>query len=150
VETFLETGGVTPINWTSYDFSDIRYVAGYGAGYLFFSYLMENYGGRDFIWNSMRICSRGVQTVEESIRAATGQSVDLKTSSGLDALVLHRRLPAGLRFQGFAVVTTTRSPGQPARAGLDRIIGKSRGRIRGGNGSYQGQYYRIEPGSPEA
>ncbi len=149
VETFLETGGVTPINWTSYDFSDIRYVAGYGAGYLFFSYLMENYGGRDFIWNSMRIGSRGVQNVEESILAATGQSVDLEDILRdwmLSCFIDDSRL--GYGFQGFAVADyDTVSPGN--RPGLDwtGIIEEIPWEGSGGEmGSYQGQYYRIEPG----
>lgn len=77
VETFLDVGGVTPIKWT--DLSDpIEYVAGYGAGYLFFSYLYENYGGEDFIWNSMHSSTKGVQGVEEAIASATGEPADLE------------------------------------------------------------------------
>ncbi len=76
VETFLEVGGVTPIKWTGLS-DPIEFVAGYGSGYLFFSYLFENYGGEDFIWNSMHSSTKGVQGVLESIEAATGQTADL-------------------------------------------------------------------------
>jgi len=71
VETFLQAGGVTPINWTSFP-DDLRFVAGYGAGYLFFAYLYENYGGDEFIYNCLHNSSRGVAGVEEAIEAATG------------------------------------------------------------------------------
>ena len=76
VETFLDVGGVTPIKWT--DITDpIEYVAGYGAGFLFFSYLYENYGGDEFIWTSMHSSTKGVQGVLEAIETATGQAADL-------------------------------------------------------------------------
>ena len=77
VETFLEVGGVTPIKWT--DITDpIEYVAGYGSGFLFFSYLYERYGGEQFIWTSMHSSTKGVQGVLEAIETATGQTVQLE------------------------------------------------------------------------
>ena len=76
VETFLDAGGVTPINWTSFP-DDLRFVAGYGAGYLFFAYLYENYGGEDFIYNSIHNDPGGVAGVEDAIEAATGTRPDL-------------------------------------------------------------------------
>ncbi|PIE51894.1 hypothetical protein CSA37_09630 [Candidatus Fermentibacteria bacterium] len=77
VKTFIETGGVTPIKWT--DLADpAEYVAGYGAGFLFFSYLFENYGGKDFLWTSMHSSTRGIQGVLEAIETATGQKADIE------------------------------------------------------------------------
>ena len=76
VETFLDVGGVTPIKWT--DITDpIEYVAGYGAGFLFFSYLYENYGGDEFVWTGMHSSTKGVQGLIEAIETATGQPADL-------------------------------------------------------------------------
>lgn len=77
VETFLEVGGVSPVGWT--EFEDIvEYVAGYGSGFLFFSYLCENYGGDDFLYNSLRVQTRGLPGVEEAVEQATGSSVDMQ------------------------------------------------------------------------
>lgn len=76
VETFLEVGGITPIKWTSLG-DEIEYVAGYGAGYLFFSYLHENYGGDDFLYHSLRQDTRGVSGISQAILEATGQSPDM-------------------------------------------------------------------------
>jgi hypothetical protein len=73
VQTFLEAGGVTPIKWTGYP-DDERFAAGYGAGFLWFAWLFENYGGADFIWNSMRATARGLAGVTEAIELATGYS----------------------------------------------------------------------------
>lgn len=76
VETFLEVGGITPIKWTG--LSDIvEYVAGYGAGYLFFAYLHENYGGDEFLHRSLRSTDRGISGISQSIRDATGQNPDM-------------------------------------------------------------------------
>lgn len=76
VETFLYAEGVTPIKWT--DITDpIQYVAGYGAGFLFYSYLFENYGGRDFLWNGLHSSTKGIQGVIEAIETATGQPADM-------------------------------------------------------------------------
>lgn len=149
VETFIEVGGVTPINWTSYDFYDIRYVAGYGAGFLLFSYLMENYGGRDFIWNSMRIDSRGVQNIEESILQATGQSPGIKNlmrdwmlSCFIDDV------DRGYGWHGFTIASyDTISPGN--RSGLDwtgMITGTPWQGAGREMGAFQGAYYRIGSG----
>ncbi|MCK5133476.1 MAG: T9SS type A sorting domain-containing protein [Candidatus Sabulitectum sp.] len=77
VATFIEFGGVTPIKWPKLSNGDLR-VAGYGAGYLFFSYLYENYGGKEFIWNSMHGTVKGIQGVINAIESATGQSVDME------------------------------------------------------------------------
>ncbi len=76
VSTFLEIGGVTPVGWTEFA-DDIDYVAGYGAGYLFFSYLHENYGGDDFIHGSLRASASGLPGVEEAVEEATGTQVDM-------------------------------------------------------------------------
>jgi hypothetical protein len=73
---FLDEGGITPVGWT--EFPDIyRLVAGYGAGYLFFSYLYEQYGGDDFIHGSMRSSQTGLAGVAEAIEEATGQKPDM-------------------------------------------------------------------------
>ena len=77
VETFVDYGGVSPIKWTDYTDGE-KYVAGYGAGYLFFSYLYENYGGKDFIWNSMHGTTRGIEGVIDAIESATGKIVDME------------------------------------------------------------------------
>ncbi|MBN1433188.1 T9SS type A sorting domain-containing protein [Candidatus Fermentibacterales bacterium] len=76
VATFLEVGGVSPLGWTSYE-DDYRYVAGYGAGYLFFAYIYENYGGSRFLWNSLHSGERGLEGLQRSIESAIGGSVDL-------------------------------------------------------------------------
>ncbi|MFO7625964.1 MAG: T9SS type A sorting domain-containing protein [Candidatus Fermentibacteraceae bacterium] len=149
VETFLETGGVTPINWTSYDFTDIRYIAGYGAGFLFFSYLMENYGGRDFIWNSIRSDARGVRNIEESIALATGQTPvfdnimrDWMLSCFIDDV------DRGYGWEGFTIASIdTVSPGN--RPGIDwtGIIDETPWQgPELGVGAYQGLYYHIAEG----
>ncbi len=75
VETFIELGGVTPVDWT--EFEDLRYVGGYGAGYLFFSYLYERWGGADFIYNSLRAGDSGLAGVAEAIEQATGTRPDM-------------------------------------------------------------------------
>ena len=149
VETFLETGGVTPINWTSYDFNDIRYVAGYGAGFLFFSYLMENYGGRDFIWNSFRSDARGVRNIEESIAAATGQTPDIDLIMRNWMLSCFIDDPGrGYGWTGFTIASIdTVQPGN--RPGLD-WTGIVEGTPWQGPGlevgAYQGLYYSIADG----
>ncbi|MCK5786871.1 MAG: T9SS type A sorting domain-containing protein [Candidatus Sabulitectum sp.] len=77
VETFIEFGGVSPIKWT--DYTDMgKYVAGYGAGYLFFAYIFENYGGKDFIWNSMHGSTKGIEGVIQAIESATGESAHME------------------------------------------------------------------------
>ena len=77
VKTFIEMKGVSPIKWT--DYTDMyRYIAGYGAGYLFFSYLFENYGGADFIWNSMHGTNKGIEGVIHAIESATGETADME------------------------------------------------------------------------
>ena len=76
IETFLEVGGVTPIKWTKLE-NIIEYVAGYGAGYLFFAYLYENYGGEDFLYNSLRTADHGIAGISEAIRGATGLNPDM-------------------------------------------------------------------------
>jgi hypothetical protein len=78
VETFLDVGGVTPIKWTGLT-DPVEYVAGYGAGFLFFSYLFENYGGADFIWTSMHSSAKGVEGVVEAMESATGQTLDISS-----------------------------------------------------------------------
>jgi len=77
VETFLGAGGVSPIKWTSFS-DDEMYVGGYGAGFLWFAWLFENYGGKDFIWNSMRATSRGLTGISAAIEQATGSSPDME------------------------------------------------------------------------
>jgi hypothetical protein len=76
VETFLDVGGITPIKWTNLT-DDIEYVAGYGAGYLFFAYLYDNYGGVDFLHNSLRSSERGISGISQAIRDATGEDPDM-------------------------------------------------------------------------
>lgn len=118
VETFLEVGGVTPIKWTGIA-DPIEYVAGYGAGFLFFSYLYENYGGEDFLWTSMHSSTKGVQGVLEAIEAATGQSADL------DEILQNWMLScfiddpeAGYGWESFSIADyDTAAPGN--RPGLD-------------------------------
>jgi hypothetical protein len=77
VETFIDFGGVTPIKWTEFTNGEKK-VAGYGAGYLFFAYLYENYGGKNFIWNSMHGSSKGIQGITDAIESAVGHPVDLE------------------------------------------------------------------------
>ena len=76
VSTFIEAGGVTPVGWTEFT-DDLRYVAGYGAGYLFFSYLYERFGGDAFIHGSLRASNRGLPGVEEVVEKAIGSQVDM-------------------------------------------------------------------------
>ncbi len=76
IETFLEVGGITPIKWTNLE-DIIEYVAGYGAGYLFFAYLYENYGGVDFLHESLRSAERGIAGISEAIRDVTGSNPDM-------------------------------------------------------------------------
>jgi len=76
IVTFLEAGGVTPVGWTEFT-DDLRYVAGYGAGFLFFSYLFENYGGADFIYDSMHSTRTGLAGVADAIQSATGSRPDM-------------------------------------------------------------------------
>lgn len=76
VETFLDVGGVTPIKWTNLE-DMIEYVAGYGAGYLFFAYLYENYGGEDFLYESLRSTDSGISGISETIRRVTGSNPDM-------------------------------------------------------------------------
>lgn len=78
VTTFLDVGGVTPVGWTDLQ-SDSEYVAGYGAGYLFFGYLYENYGGSNFLWNSMRSEEKGLAGIAEAISDATGLQPDVNS-----------------------------------------------------------------------
>ncbi len=149
VETFIQAGGVTPINWTSYDPSGIEYVAGYGAGFLLFSYLMENYGGRDFIWNSLRVDSRGVRNVTESIALATGQTVEIEHV--LRDWMLSCFIDDADRGYGWKEFKISQYDTQPPgnRPGLDwtGIIEGTPWQDPGVNmGSYQGLYYRIAPG----
>lgn len=77
VETFLEVGGITPIKWTDLQ-NTIEYVAGYGAGFLFFAYLYENYGGEDFLYSSLRTSDSGINGVSQAIRSATGEIPDME------------------------------------------------------------------------
>ena len=77
VETFVDYGGVTPIKWTEFTDGE-KVVAGYGAGYLFFAYLYENFGGADFVWNSMHGSTQGVEGVIDAIESATGESADME------------------------------------------------------------------------
>lgn len=76
IETFLEVGGVTPIKWTKLEYI-IDYVAGYGAGFLYFAYLYENYGGEEFLYESLRSSDRGIAGISEAIRDATGLNPDM-------------------------------------------------------------------------
>jgi hypothetical protein len=76
VETFIEVGGVTPVEWTEYE-DIVQVVAGYGAAFLFFSYLHQNWGGDQFLWESMRASGKGLEGVAEAIQDATGQAPDM-------------------------------------------------------------------------
>ena len=76
IETFLEVGGITPIKWTKLE-DIIEYVAGYGAGFLYFAYLYENYGGEDFLYESLRSSDRGIAGISETIRNVTGSNPDM-------------------------------------------------------------------------
>jgi len=78
VETFLEVGGITPIKWTNLE-DIIEYVAGYGAGYLYFAYLHDNYGGVDFLYQSLRSSDRGIAGIGEAIRNVTGSNPDMNS-----------------------------------------------------------------------
>ena len=86
VQTFLEVGGVSPLGWTSYT-DDYLYVAGYGAGYLFFAYIYENFGGSGFLsgflgftflWSSLRAEASGLDGLVEAIAASTGSQPDME------------------------------------------------------------------------
>ena len=76
VSTFIEVGGITPVKWTGID-DIIEYVAGYGAGYLYFAYLYENYGGADFLYKSLRSSERGIAGISEAIHTVTGSIPDM-------------------------------------------------------------------------
>jgi hypothetical protein len=77
VGTFLDVGGVSPVGWTELEDIDL-YVAGYGAGYLFFSWLYERFGGADFIHASLRAAAEGLPGVEEALEQASGAPVDMQ------------------------------------------------------------------------
>jgi len=147
VETFIDFGGVTPIKWT--EFSGEKYVAGYGAGFLFFSYLFENYGGKDFIWNSARSSARGVEGVVNAIESATGQTADLnQILSDWMLSCFIDDFSAGYGWEGFRIADyDTINPGN--RPGLDYtgIVSDIPWEDPWHNISgYQGNYYRIEDG----
>lgn len=76
VGTFIELGGVTPAGWTEFD-DPVEQVAGYGAGYLFFAYLYERFGGDAFVHGSLRASASGLPGVEEAVEEASGTSVDM-------------------------------------------------------------------------
>lgn len=152
VQTFLEEGGVTPINWTSFPPDQARYVAGYGAGFLFFAYLYENYGGEDFLYCSLRSSSEGVSGVCEAIKDCTGESVDI-TSILVDWMLANfiddpDVLSGRFGYQAFRVADyDTVSPGN--RPGLDYTgmidelpYADPFHRLNG----YAGNYYLLPPG----
>jgi hypothetical protein len=147
VETFVDFGGVSPINWT--EFTDERYVAGYGAGFLFFSYLFENYGGKDFIWNSVHSSTQGVQGVLNSIESATGETADIdKILSDWMLSCFIDDHSTGYGWESFRIADyDTINPGN--RPGLDYtgIINDTPWTDPWHNiNGYQGNYYRMEDG----
>ncbi len=151
VETFLEVGGITPIKWTNLA-DDIEYVAGYGAGFLFFSYLWENYGGDDFLFRSLRVSDRGVSGISQAIRDVTGQTPDM------DQVLADWMLACWIDdpdfgngrygWDSFRISDyDTVSPGN--RPGLDYsfvIESDPFQHIGGSMSSYQGNYYSVDEG----
>ncbi len=152
VQTFLEAGGVTPIKWTEFDFGSVEYVAGYGAGFLFFSYIAEHYGGDDFLYRSLRTSDRGIAGVAEAIRGATGSEPDISS------LLLDWQLACWVDdpdladgrygFGRFRIADyDTVSPGN--RPGLDWVGIVDGVPWAGGAerlGSYSGACYRLDDG----
>lgn len=151
VETFLEVGGITPIKWTNLT-DDIEFVAGYGAGFLFFSYLYENYGGDDFLHNSLRVSDRGVSGISQAIRNATGETPDM------DQVLADWMLACWIDdpdfgdgrygWDAFRIADyDTLFPGNRAGLDYDHII-ETDPFIHTGSrmSSYQGSYYRIDQG----
>ena len=148
VQTFVEFGGVTPIKWTDLPDPNLQ-VAGYGAGYLFFSYLYENYGGSEFIWNSMHGSVKGIQGVIDAIESSTGESVDMEDILSdwmISCFVDDASL--GYGWESFRIADyDTVDPGN--RPGLDYTgvvtdtpWSDSWHSVTG----YQGNYYNIEDG----
>lgn len=152
VETFLEAGGVTPIKWTNLPFGTVEYVAGYGAGFLFFSYLHDYYGGDDFLYRSLRTSERGISGIREAIRASTGHDPDM------NALLEDWMLACWIDDPGFGngmygwqsfriADYDTVSPGN--RPGLDytAIVSTDPFSDIGNHmNSYQGRYYELGDG----
>jgi len=152
VETFLEAGGVTPIKWTEYEFGSVEYVAGYGAGFLFFSWLTEQYGGEEFLYRSLRVEERGISGVSQAIQQATGQTPDMASllSDWMLACWIDDPEFADGRYgwETFRIADyDTVSPGN--REGLDYTSEiedtpfSDSGRSMS---SYQGRYYRLGDG----
>ncbi len=151
VETFLEVGGITPIKWTKID-DIIEYVAGYGAGYLFFAYLYEYYGGEEFLHRSLRSSDRGIAGIIESIRAVTGLNPDM------NAILQDWMLACWIDdpdfgdgrygWNSFRIADyDTVSPGN--RRGLDytfEIVSDPFSSMGDRMSSYQGRYYSVDDG----
>lgn len=152
VETFLEVGGVTPIKWTSLSPLSVEYVAGYGAGFLFFSWITEHYGGEAFLHHSLRSVESGISGVAEAIEAATGRAPDmagLLEDWMLACWIDDPGLGGGLYgWEAFRIADyDTVSPGN--RPGLDytgEIEGVPYEDIGVPMASYQGRYYRLGDG----
>jgi len=148
VETFLEVGGITPIKWTSLT-DEIEYVAGYGAGYLFFSYIHEKYGGDQFLYNSLRVSDRGISGISQAIRDATGETPDM------DRLLADWMLACWIddpefgdgrygwdsfRIADYDTVSPGNRPGLDYTAEIDTDPFSSLGQRMS---SYQGRYYSV-------
>ena len=152
VETFLEAGGVTPIKWTEYDFGSVEYVAGYGAGFLFFSWITEQYGGEDFLYRSLRVDDRGISGVSRAIEEATGQSPDMTELLADWMLACWIDDPAfgdgrygweSFRIADYDTVSPGNRPGLDYTAEVNSTPFEDTGRNMS---SYQGRYYRLGEG----
>jgi len=152
VETFLEVGGITPIKWTNLDPMTVEYVAGYGSGFLFFSWLAEHCGGEEFLHHSLRSVETGIAGVEEAIGAATGTQPDmagLLEDWMLACWIDDASWGDGLYgWESFRIADyDTVSPGN--RPGLDytgEIESVPYADTDRSMASYQGRYYRLGGG----
>ncbi len=150
VTTFLEVGGVTPIKWT--DLNDmVEYVAGYGAGYLFFAYLFEHYGGEDYLYRSLRTSEGGIQGISQAILEATGEYPDM------DRILADWMLACWIDDPGFGngrygwksfriADYDTIAPGNRPGLDYDFLVERDPFLSSGHRlSSYQGGYYTVSP-----
>jgi hypothetical protein len=152
VETFLEVGGVTPIKWTNLSPLSVDYVAGYGAGFLFFSWLTEHYGGEAFLYHSLRSLETGVSGVSEAIEAATGRPADMAALLGdwmLACWIDDPDFGDGLygweafRIADYDTVSPGNRPGLDYTGEIETVPYQDLGVSMS---SYQGRYYRLGDG----
>jgi hypothetical protein len=152
VETFLEVGGITPVKWTNLSPFSLDYVAGYGAGFLFFSWIAEHYGGEAFLYHSLRSVETGVSGVSEAITAATGQTHDMAELLGDWMLACWIDDPAfgdglygweAFHIAQYDTMDPGNRPGLDFTGEIDAVPYQDTDREMA---SYQGRYYRLGDG----